>query len=237
MPIGAILPYLPAIGTAISTALGVREASKNRAFQERMSSSAHQREVADLKMAGLNPALSARGSGASTPGGSVGQVEDLGEGASKSISSALAVRQSRAQIGLIEAQTDREASSAALLNVQAQEAHGNLGLAAGETRLRTALAELNLSERRNLFAPTIARAYAEIESMGSAARAARARSALDEFASQGAMNAADVEKLISRMPEWLRLFGGVAKFGAGVVGGAVAGAALRKPTKIYNLRR
>lgn len=76
--------------------------------QIKLANTAHQREVQDLIAAGINPVLTAGGSGSSTPTLGVPSVGNVGDGIGKGISDAkdYLSDQYRAQIANTEAQTD-----------------------------------------------------------------------------------------------------------------------------------
>lgn len=104
-------------GSLITSALNMYQANKQMDFQERMSSTAHQREVQDLKRAGLNPILSAKLGGSSTPPGAQAQIPDLGNSARSAIDAMSAT----ADVGLKAAQM-RDINAAAAL----KEAEGRV---------------------------------------------------------------------------------------------------------------
>lgn len=146
----------PAIGGIASFFGGERrneaqeaQSAAQMAFQERMSSTAHQREIADLKAAGLNPMLSARLGGASSPAGSQAQLEDT---LTPAVNSAMAAATTKANLDLIKAQTLKATNEAEQSATQAGLNRANIPLAMqniAEVDARTRLHGASASELAN----------------------------------------------------------------------------------------
>lgn len=105
------------IGSAVQGMLAERAAKQNRDWQERMSNTAYQRGIKDLKKAGLNPILAAKFGGATTPSGSAANIAGGGDFGVGEITSAMQGMQQRkvmkqqvntgkAQEGMFNAQAD-----------------------------------------------------------------------------------------------------------------------------------
>lgn len=108
--VGAVGSYLGAEQTNKASA---EQAQKQMDFQERMSSSAHQREVKDLMAAGLNPMLSAKLGGASSPSGAMAPVQNV---LGQATASASQNYQLESQAKLIRAQETNTLAQADLTN-------------------------------------------------------------------------------------------------------------------------
>lgn len=88
--IGAAL--IGAGGQVLADQQSAASVSRQMQFQERMSSTAYQRAMQDMREAGLNPILAAKVGGASSPGGASHQYGNVGAAATQGYQQASAAR-------------------------------------------------------------------------------------------------------------------------------------------------
>ena len=142
----AIMSGASLLGSYGSARMSQGSAREQMAFQERMSNSAMQRQVADAKAAGVNPMLVAKLGGASTPQGAMANIPDFGQAIQRGASSAQSLAtatKTMEEIPLVQAQTEVQKMSVPKIEAEINKISAEVP----DIQARTALTNLNIREK------------------------------------------------------------------------------------------